>query len=237
MAISGDGTTAIAGTPGVGGLNGYVNAYTGATYATVVSVAYTPSGDEYFGHSVSVTYDGSIVLIGAPNKTIGSGYAAAFLASTGIFYREFISTAGDFAYFGFSVAISSDGGTVIVGAPTASNNAGHAAVYDVPTGNIKAVMTNVPGGTSQFGYSVGLNNTGSIAVVGAPLADSTTYGEQGGYAALLLATDGSIFRTLASEYPMTGASVSISAGLISAVGGAGVETLPFRMDGAVSIYF
>ena len=237
VAISGDGTTAIAGTPGVGGLNGYVNAYTGATYATVVSVAYTPSGDEYFGHSVSVTYDGSIVLIGAPNKTIGSGYAAAFLASTGIFYREFISTAGDFAYFGFSVAISSDGGTVIVGAPTASNNAGHAAVYDVPTGNIKAVMTNIPGGTSQFGYSVGLNNTGSIAVVGAPLADSTTYGEQGGYAALLLATDGSMFRTLASEYPMTGASVSISAGLISAVGGAGVETLPFRMDGAVSIYF
>ena len=237
VTISGDGTTAIAGTPGVDGLNGYVKAYTGATYATVVPVAYTPSGDEYFGHSVSVTYDGSIVLVGAPNATSGSGYAAAFLTATGIFYREFVSTADVFAYFGFSVAISSDGGTVIVGAPTANDNAGYAAVYDVPTGNIQTTMVNVPGGTSQFGYSVGLNNTGSIAIVGAPLADSTAYGEQGGYAALMLATDGSIFRTLASEYPMTGASVSISAGLVSAVGGAGVEPLPFRMDGGVSIYF
>jgi hypothetical protein len=237
VAISGDGTTAIAGTPGVDGLNGYVKAYTGATYATVTSIAYTPVGDEYFGHSVSVTYDGSIVLVGAPNKTSGSGYAAAFLTSTGVFYREFVSTADVFAYFGFSVAISSDGGTVIVGAPTASDNAGYAAVYDVPTGNIQSTMTNVPGGTSQFGYSVGLNNTGSIAIVSAPLADSTAYGEQGGYAALMLTSNGGIYRTLASEYPMTGASVSISAGLISAVGAAGVETMPFRMDGGVSIYF
>ena len=237
VAISGDGTTAIAGTPGVDGLNGYVNAYTGATYATVAPVVYTPSGDEYFGHSVSVTYDGSIVLIGSPNTTNGSGYAAAFLTATGIFYREFVSTAGVFAYFGFSVAISSDGGTVIVGAPTANDNAGHAEVYDVLTGNAQATMVNVPGGTSQFGYSVGMNNTGSIAIVGAPLADSTAYGEQGGYAALLLATDGSVFRTLASEYPMTGASVSRSSDLISAVGGAGIEVLPFRMDGGVSIYF
>jgi hypothetical protein len=237
VAMSGDGTTAIAGTPGVDGLNGYVNVYTGATYATVTPVAYTPVGDEYFGHSVSVTYDGGIVLVGAPNKSNGSGYAAAFLTSTGIFYREFNSQAGTFAYFGFSVAISADASTVIVGAPTADVNAGYAATYDVPTAIIKATMTNIPAGTSQFGYAVGLNDTGSIAIVSAPLALPTAYGDQGGYAALLVASSGGVIRTFASEYPMTGTSVSISNDFVSAVGAAVVDIFQYLIDGGVSIYF
>jgi len=237
VAMSGDGTTAIAGTPGVDGLNGYVNVYTGATYATVTSVAYTPSGDEYFGHSVSVTDDGGIVLVGAPNKSSGSGYAAAFLTSTGIFYREFNSQAGTFAYFGYSVAISADASTVIVGAPTSNVNAGYAATYDVLTAIIKSSMTNVPLGASQFGYAVGLNDTGSVAIVSAPLAPATLYGDQGGYAALLVASSGVVIRTFSTEYPMTGASVSISNDFVSAVGAGGNNLVPFFMDGGVSIYF
>jgi hypothetical protein len=237
VAMSGDGTTAIAGTPGIDGLNGYVNAYTGATYATVTPVAYTPSGDEYFGHSVSVTNDGGLVLVGAPNKSSGSGYAAAFVTSSGIFYREFNSQAGAFAYFGYSVAISADAGTVIVGAPTSNVNAGYAATYDVPTAIIKASMTNIPLGSSQFGYAVGLNDTGSIAIVSAPLAPATLYGDQGGYAALLVASSGAVLRTFSTEYPMTGASVSISNDFVSAVGAGGNNLVPFFMDGGVSIYF
>jgi len=237
VAMSGDGTTAIAGTPGVDGLNGYVKVYTGATYATVTPVAYTPVGDEYFGHSVSVTNDGGLVLVGAPNKSSGSGYAAAFVTSSGIFYREFNSQAGTFAYFGYSVAISADAGTVIVGAPTAGGNAGYAATYDVPTAIIQSAMTNIPAGTSQFGYAVGLNDTGSIAIVSAPLAPATAYGDQGGYAALMLASNGAMLRTFASEYPMTGASVSISNNFVSAVGAGGNNLVPFFMDGGVSIYF
>lgn len=237
VAMSGDGTTAIAGTPGVDGLNGYVNVYTGATYATVTPVVYTPTGDEYFGLSISVTNDGSLVLVGAPNKTDGSGYAAAFVSSTGVFYREFISQAGAFAYFGYSVAISADAGTVIVGAPTAGNNAGYAATYDVPTGLIQSPMTNIPAGTSQFGYAVGLNDTGSVAIISAPLAPATIYGDQGGYAVLMLSSNGAIIRTFATEYPMTGVSVSVSSDLVSAVGCGSNNLVPFYMDGAVSIYF
>ena len=237
VAISGDGTTAIAGTPGVDGLNGYVNVYTGATYATVTPVAYTPSGDEYFGHSVSVTDDGSLVLVGGPNKSSGSGYAAAFDTSTGIFFREFTSQAGAFGYFGFSVAISADATTVIVGAPTSNVNAGYAATYVVATGIIKSSMTNVPLGSSQFGYAVGLNNDGSVAIVSAPLAPATLYGDQGGYAALILASSGVVIRTFSTEYPMTGASVSISNDSVSAVGAAVVDMFPYQIDGGVSIYF
>jgi len=237
VAISGDGTTAIAGTPGVNGLNGYVNVYTGATYATVTPVGYTPVGDEYFGHSVSVTDDGSLVLVGGPNKSSGSGYAAAFDTSTGIFFREFTSQAGAFGYFGYSVAISADATTVIVGAPTSNVNAGYAATYVVASGIIKSPMTNVPLGASQFGYAVGLSNDGSIAIVGAPLAQATLYGDQGGYAALILASSGVVIRTFSTEYPMTGASVSISNDSVSAVGGAVVDMFPYQIDGGVSIYF
>jgi len=234
VAISGDGTTAIAGTPGIDGLNGYVNAYTGTTYTTVTQMVYTPTNDEYFGHAVSVTSDGSIVLVGSPNKGSGSGYAAAFSTSTGSFYKEFMNTAGPFAYFGFSVAISSDGQRVVIGAPTANANAGYAAVYNVQSQNLVSTMVNIPGETSQFGFSVGIHNTGSFAIVGAPLAYSNG---QGGYVGLFDASNGTVYRTFTPEYPMTGASVSISAGLVSAVGGACIEALPFRIDGGVTIYF
>ena len=239
VAISADGSTAAVGTPSTGGTTGYVNAYTGATYSTVTAMSYTPStgAADYFGYCVSVSDNGGIVLAGAPGYNNGAGYAVAFTSSTGVFYREFISTVDMNAYFGFSCAISGEGGTVIVGAPTANNNAGHAATYDVLTGTIQVALTNVPGGTSQFGYSVGIDTSGSIAIVGAPLYDSTPYGEQGGYAALFLATTGGLYRTFASQYAMTGASVSVSSNFVSSVGCAGVDTLPFRVDGAVSIYF
>ena len=126
---------------------------------------------------------------------------------------------------------------MIVGAPTSNVNAGYAATYVVATGIIKSSMTNVPLGSSQFGYAVGLNNDGSVAIVSAPLAPATLYGDQGGYAALILASSGVVIRTFSTEYPMTGASVSISNDSVSAVGAAVVDMFPYQIDGGVSIYF
>jgi len=69
------------------------------------------------------------------------------------------------------------------------------------------------------------------------LAQATLYGDQGGYAALILASSGVVIRTFSTEYPMTGASVSISNDSVSAVGGAVVDMFPYQIDGGVSIYF
>jgi hypothetical protein len=237
VAISGNKTTVAVGTPSSDGTAGYVNVYSGASYSTSVPVVYTSAGAEYFGQSVSLSNDGSVVVIGAPNKSNGSGYAAAFLTSSGALYREFISVAGTYAYFGFSVAISGDGTTAVVGAPTANNNAGYVGVYNVLSTALQSTLINTQSGTSQFGYAVSVSTTGSVAIASAPLADTTGAGGQGGYAGTFNTQTGTVIREYTSQYPMTGSSVSLSSNYIAAVGCAGVETLPFRVDGAVSIYF
>jgi hypothetical protein len=236
VAISGDGLTAAAGTPSTDGTTGYVTCYTGANYATTTPVVYTSVADDYFGYAIDLNTDGSRIIIGAPNRSSGSGYASVFLTSTGGFFRNFVSAAGVYGYFGYSVAISGDGSITGVGAPTANTNTGYAATYTVSTGNIRSTLTNVPLGNSQFGYSIRLNNTGSLAVVGAPLRTSVDQDDLGGYAAVFLTSDGSVYRTLLSENPLAGISVGYSSVGTAIVGAACPEVLPFRVDGGIAVY-
>ena len=236
VAISGDGLTAAAGTPSVDGTAGYVTCYTGASYATATPVTYTPVADDYFGYAIELNTDGSRVIIGAPNRSLGTGYAAIFLTATGTFFRTFVSAAGIYGYFGYSVAISGDGQIAAVGAPTSNTNTGYAATFTVTTGNIRSTLVNIPLANSQFGYSISLNNTGSLAMVGAPLRTSENIDDLGGYAALFLTNDGSLFRPYLSENPLSGISVSLSSLGTAIVGAACPEVLPFRVDGGIAVY-
>lgn len=236
VAISGDGLTAAAGTPSTDGTAGYVTCYTGASYATATPVVYTSVADDYFGYAIELSTDGSRIIIGAPNKSSGTGYASIFLTATGTFFRTFVSAAGLYGYFGFSVSISGDGEIAAVGAPTSNTNTGYAATFTVQTGNIRSTLVNVPLGNSQFGYSVSLNNTGSLALVGAPLRTSENADDYGGYAAVFLTSDGALFRPLLSENPLSGISVSLSSVGTSLVGAACPEVFPFRVDGGIAAY-
>ncbi len=137
--------------------------------------------DNYFGYSVALSGDGNTALVGAYNNTFASNYAQGtayvFTNSEGSWSQQDELTASDGAtdnYFGYSVALSSDGNTALIGAwiHTVNGNSHQGAAY---------VFTNSGASWSQqqeltasdgaafdgFGYSVALSSDGATALVGA----------------------------------------------------------------------
>ena len=78
------------------------------------------SGDR-FGWSLAISSDGNTAMIGAYNddRGINSGSAYVFTRSGSSWTQQAKLTASDGAsgdYFGYSVAVSSDGNTAVIGA-------------------------------------------------------------------------------------------------------------------------
>ena len=166
----------------------------GATYgysqwSSVVSVttksSFLPTGEkqkitasdaaagDYFGHSVSLSSDGSTALVGAQSKSSAAGAAYIFTRSGSTWTQQAKLTASDAAgndYFGVSVSLSSDGSTALVGARGKSSNAGAAYVFTKSgstwTEQQKITASDAAAG-DYFGHSVSLSSDGSTALVGA----------------------------------------------------------------------
>ena len=129
--------------------------------------------------------DGSRVIIGAsyadPSGIPNAGAAYVFTRSGSTWTQEAKLTASDYAasdYFGQSVAISSDGSRVIIGAPYADpggiTNAGAAYIYTrtVTTWTQEVKLTASDKASNiYFGSSVTMNSAGTRVIIGAPYAD------------------------------------------------------------------
>ena len=126
--------------------------------------------------SVALNTDGSLAIVGAESHTAGGeadGGAAYVFSRNGSGYAQTAElTASDAKpgdALGYSVALSADGSTLLVGAPGRSgggaayifsqNDSGYTQGAELRAGN---------GATGDgFGYSVALSTDGSIALVGA----------------------------------------------------------------------
>ena len=135
---------------------------------------------DYFGCSVSISNDGTIVACGArENDDNGdkSGHVGVFEFSNGSWEQLGGYIVGDSASAtsGFSVSISGDGTIVAIGAPASSDYLGKVRVYQFSNGSWNQIGNDYNGTSSsgQFGNSVSLNNTGSIVAIGAPIASSS----------------------------------------------------------------
>jgi hypothetical protein len=104
-----------------------------------------PVTNDQLGKSVAISGDGSTVVAGVPYDTVSvtqQGSAAVFVKPGGLGWadgltnvesailREGASTAGYGDGFGLSVAISSNGAAVVVGAPYAEDASGSGANHD-----------------------------------------------------------------------------------------------------------
>ena len=98
------------------------------------------AASDYFGYSVSISSDGTTALIGAyadDDKGTDSGSAYIFKYNGTAWIQQAKLTASDGAasdQFGFSVSISSDGTTALIGAHTDDDkgvNSGSAYVFAV----------------------------------------------------------------------------------------------------------
>lgn len=106
----------------------YVYVRSGTTWSQEAIIeASDKATNNYFGTSVSISEDGTRLLIGAPNRSSGgiskSGGIYAYVRSNNIWYEEHILSASDKAennYFGFSVDINEIGTRAIVGAYNAA---------------------------------------------------------------------------------------------------------------------
>ena len=158
-----------------------------------------------FGYSVAVA--GTTVVVGAPFHTVGS---KAQKGAVYVFQRhgiawtsatqtaELTNSAGaDHVELGYSVAISSDGNTIVAGAPAGSevtgnshNYQGSADVFTTTGGSWKNTSTpkavlSYSGAESplggELGWSVGISASGKTIVVGAPY-DGSSSGDYPGVA-------------------------------------------------------
>jgi hypothetical protein len=197
----------------------YVFRRTGSTWVQEAYVKASNTGtSDNFGYSVALSSDGSTLAVGAnqegsnatgingnqaDNSSLASGAVYVFLRTGSTWTQEAYvkaSNTGTNDQFGFSVALSSDGSTLAVGAYREASNATgvngnqadnsasqSGAVYVFRrTGSTWAqeayVKASNTGGSDQFGSSVALSSDGSTLAVGARGEASSATGVDGNQA-------------------------------------------------------
>lgn len=132
-----------------------------------------PAVSDWFGASVALSGDGTTALIGAYNKNSAKGAAYVFAKSGGTWSQLQKLTASDAAasdQFGWSVSLSSDGTTALIGAVGKNSTKGVAYVFAKSGGTWgqQQILTASDAlGNDRFGISVALSGDGITALIGA----------------------------------------------------------------------
>ena len=192
VALSGDGSTLVVGAPGY-------SDYTGAVYTfscsgegrycdtTAVSTLTNPTDSWWsdFGRSLSLSENGAFLVVGDPSADfdVGRVYAYACVAAVcsafPVFNVSICCGASQPSRFGHSVALSSDGSKLVVGAPLVQQSNGAVYVFscnggtscgDSQHGDYIILSSPVP--YVQFGYSVAVSKYGNVVVAGVSSAQA-----------------------------------------------------------------
>jgi FG-GAP repeat len=180
VAISANASTIVIGDPFGGGQNGgaYVFTRDGGTY--IQKQVLTPTdndGVQEFGQSVTVSGDGSTIVVGAFFDNGGQGAVDVFTESGGAWAQtaHFVAAnAGPDDNFGASVAVSGNGRILAVGSPQSDNFLGSAYVFTQAGGTWKQASQLLPPANSgalpfgSTGNAVGISANGSVVAIGAP---------------------------------------------------------------------
>ncbi len=132
------------------------------------------SGEGQFGFSVALSSNGNTALMGGPTDNKNAGAAWAFTRSGEKWTQQGEKLTGKEesgeGQFGFSVALSSNGNTALMGGPTDNKSAGAAWVFThsgVTWGQLGSKLTGSGEvGEGQFGESVALSSEGNTALLG-----------------------------------------------------------------------
>lgn len=182
VALSTDGRTLATGArfnDGNGDASGHVRMYefTGTTWTQLGADIDGEAVNNEAGFSVAVSSDGRTVAIGAPGE-LNEGQVRVYEFSDGTWTQLGTDidgeAAGDFS--GFSVALSSDGSTVAIGAvdndgdgPVGSNR-GHVRVYQYNGSSWAQLGSDIDGEVdfARSGTSVALSSDGRTVAIGTP---------------------------------------------------------------------
>jgi len=152
--------------------------YSGGNWVQMGSDIDGEADSDNSGFSVSLSSDGSIVAIGAPQNDgngIDAGHVRVYEYSGGNWVQMGSDIDGESAgdWSGRSISLSSDGLMLAIGAP--SNEAGtgfatgHVRVYEYNNGNWLQIGSDIDGeATGNYsGVSVSLSSNGTIVAIGA----------------------------------------------------------------------
>ena len=187
VGITSDGSRVVVGANGQdGGVSdagaAYIFLRSGTSWAQEAKiVASNRADDDLFGRSVSISSDGSRVVVGAHGQDgglVNAGAAYIFLRTDSSWTQEAKLLATDRAdddWFGYSVSISSDGSRVVIGAlfqDGGVSNTGAAYIFlrsDTTWAQEAKLLASdrADDGDDRFGRSVSISSDGSRVVVGA----------------------------------------------------------------------
>ncbi|HXH38916.1 MAG TPA: hypothetical protein VNN08_09835 [Thermoanaerobaculia bacterium] len=240
VAVSADGNTAIVG--GASSNNGvgaaWVWARSGGVWTQQATlIASDAAGFSQQGFSVALSADGNTAIVGGAGDHRFDGAAWIWTRSGGVWSQQGPKLVGSGAVGsnveqGFSVALSADGNTAIVGGNFDNHFVGAAWVWTRSVGvwfqGPKLLIPQLPTGV-QFGYSVSLSGDGNTALIGGINDDKgvgaawvfTRSGAVWTQQGPKLVGSGAVY-TLVDRFVQQGSSVSLSVdGNTAIVGGAG----------------
>jgi len=182
ISLSSDGTTVAIGSPYREGEvmeAGLVTVYqfTGNSWVQKGDDLVADSDGDLFGFSLDINGDGSILVVGAPNKDVDGQEAGqvkvfSFNQDNWELKGSAINgvAAGDF--FGYTVSLSDDGERLVAGAPGNDGNglnAGHVRVFQFVAGEWLDSWSAIEGEAEadRFGSAVSMSNDGSTVAAGA----------------------------------------------------------------------
>ncbi|MGZ0015717.1 T9SS type A sorting domain-containing protein [Yeosuana sp. AK3] len=186
VSISSDGTTVATGAPkndGNGSDAGHVRVFKNilGVWTQIGSDVDGEAAFDQSGNSVSLSSDGNILAIGAKSNSgsaSGSGHVRVYENITGVWTQIGSDIDGEAAFdqSGHSVALSSDGTVLAIGAPSNGGTgelAGHVRVYKNTAGVWTQIGNdiNAEAANDFFGWSVSLSSNGLIVAIGAYLND------------------------------------------------------------------
>jgi FG-GAP repeat len=184
VALSADGDTALVGGPNDGGVGAvWVFTRTGSTWTQQAKLTGAgESGSGWFGQSVALSADGDTALVGGFVDHSDTGAAWVFVRSGSgsdvVWTQQGAKLTGGEesgeGEFGWSVALSGDGATALVGGRKDGAGAGAAWVFARSGSGSDVVWTQQgakltggeESGEGEFGQSVALSADGDTALVG-----------------------------------------------------------------------
>jgi hypothetical protein len=204
VSLSADGRTAVVGTPGADSVRGAAYVYTwDSTWSQQTKLtADDREENDNLGHSVAVSADGSVALVGAENDDdpngVSSGSAYVFSRTDGSWSQDaklFADDGESAERFGWSVALSADGSTAAIGckddAIDGEFNTGSVYIFEASGGSwsqAQKLTADDGSGGAVFGSSVAMDDSGSVLLIGATAADEPNGSRAG--AAYLFTQDG-----------------------------------------------
>jgi hypothetical protein len=172
VSFNSTGTRVAIGSPGTNTNEGLVQVYnySGGVWTQIGLDLTGENANDFFGYSVSLSDDGTILAVGAYGNNSGRGkiYTYQYTGGAWVFYGTPFAGVSNGDNFGFSVSLSADKTRLAIGAPAASSGQGSVYVYSYSSDWLSLGAPLNGSGSGNFGHSVGLSSDGSRLVVGEP---------------------------------------------------------------------